>query len=230
MDRHIVAIGGGGFGRSTRNLEIEKYIIKLSSKLKPKVCFIPTASGDNDSYKVNFYDVFTTLGCEPSHIDLFKRTIDIEDHIKKQDIIYVGGGNTKSLIALWKDWGLDLILKVAYHNGLILSGVSAGAICWFKYGITDSWQNNLSVLKCLNFVGGVCCPHYDEEENRIPYVKEIIRNRTIESCIAIEGDAALHFINDKPYRSINFGKDKRSYNLSLKESNILTTPYKSLSI
>ena len=174
VDRNIIAIGGGGFGRSLGNLKIEKHIISLARNDNPNVCFIPTATGDNDAYKVNFYSVFTQLGCNATHVDFFKRTIDLESHIANQDIIFVGGGNTKSMLAVWRDWGLDVILKEAYLNGVIMCGVSAGAICWFEKGISDSWAYDLAIIDCLGFVEGVCCPHYDEEPNRIPYVKKIL--------------------------------------------------------
>ena len=137
--RQVIAIGGGGFGRSIGELLIERYIVEQSSKNNPKICFIPTATGDDQGYIDNFYKAFDSLGCETSHINLFKRTIDLKSHILNQDIIYVGGGNTKSMLAVWSDWGLDTILKEAYEKGIIMSGVSAGAICWFEKGITDSW-------------------------------------------------------------------------------------------
>ena len=129
IERNIVAIGGGGFGRTVKDLRIEEYILNLSKKEKPNICFIPTATGDNDSYKVNYYDVFTKFDCNPTHIDFFKRTIDLSSHIPDQDIIFVGGGNTKSMLAVWKDWGLDVLLRDAYESGTVMSGVSAGAIC-----------------------------------------------------------------------------------------------------
>ena len=141
--RNIVAIGGGGFGRSLGKLKIEKYIISLSAQDKPKICFIPTASGDNDLYKLNFYRAFSQLNCITSHIDLFARTDNLENKILDQDIVYVGGGNTKSMLAVWKEWNLDNILKKAYRKGIIMSGVSAGAICWFERGITDSYADKL---------------------------------------------------------------------------------------
>ena len=225
MDRNIIAIGGGGFGRSIGNLKIERYITSLSNASKPKVCFIPTATGDNDSYKVSFYNAFTQIGCTPSHIDLFKRTVDLEDHINKQDIIYVGGGNTKSMLAVWKEWGLDLILKKAYESGTILSGVSAGAICWFSKGITDSWKNSLSILDCLGFVDGVCCPHFDEEINRSPYVNDLLKQKKLNSCIAIEGDCALHIKNEIDFKSICFGHKKHSYLVSLRKNKVFKNRY-----
>ena len=171
MKKHIIAIGGGGFGRKNSSQLIEEYLLSISAKNYPKICFLPTATGDNDSYIVRFYSIFTRLKCIPSHIEFFKRTIDIESHIMEQDIVFVGGGNTKSMLAIWNDWGMSQLLKDAYNKGVIMSGVSAGAICWFTSGITDSWDNELRILPCLNFISGTCCPHYDEEPARIPYVK-----------------------------------------------------------
>ena len=123
IEKNIVAIGGGGFGRTVKDLRIEEYILSLSKKEKPNICFIPTATGDNDSYKVNYYDVFTKFNCNPTHIDFFKRTINLEKHIDEQDIIFVGGGNTKSMLAVWREWRLDEILHKAYIKGTIMSGV-----------------------------------------------------------------------------------------------------------
>ena len=111
-------------------------------------------SGDNEAYKVNFYSTFTNLGCRPSHLDFFKRTPNLNNLILNQDAIFVGGGNTKTMLAVWKEWGLDKILKKAYNDGIVMSGVSAGAICWFQNGITDSWKDHQAVLPCLGFVDG----------------------------------------------------------------------------
>ena len=212
-NRNIIAIGGGGFGRSLGNLSIERYIISISSVDKPKVCFIPTASGDNDLYKLNFYRAFSKLNCITSHLDFFNRTINIENHILNQDIIYVGGGNTKSMLAVWREWSLDKILKDAYSKGIIMSGVSAGAICWFDKGVTDSYESNLSILDCLGFISENACPHFDEEDEREPYVSDVLERNILSSCIGIEGSCALHIKNEKKYKSINFGKDKKCYKL-----------------
>ena len=207
--KNIVAIGGGGFGRSLGDLKIEKYIISLINKNRPKICFIPTASGDNDLYKLNFYRAFSKLNCITSHLDFFSRTENLEKKVLTQDIIFVGGGNTKTMLAVWKDWGLDKILKIAYEKGIVMSGVSAGAICWFNKGITDSFANKLEIIDCLGIIEGVACPHYDEEEEREPFVNEIIKKHRIKSCICIEGNCALHIKNDYIYESVNFGKQKK---------------------
>ena len=216
--KQIIAIGGGGFGREIKDLKIEKYIVDQSRAKTPKICFIPTATGDDQAYIDTFYKAFNSLGCKTSHINFFKRTINLKEHILDQDIIYVGGGNTKSMLAVWKEWGLDKILFEAYKNKIIMSGVSAGAICWFKKGITDSWKDNQATLDCLNFVDGVCCPHYDEEPERIPYVKEILVNKEIRACYAIEGYAALHLIDDKPKYNVSFKEDTSCHLVTLKDS------------
>ena len=220
MKRNIVAIGGGGFGRSIGELKIEKYIVSLPRKEKVKICFIPTASGDDNLYKLNFYRAFSKLNCETSHIDFFGRTKNLSEIILKQDIIFVGGGNTKSMLAVWKDWNLDKILKKAYDSEIVMSGVSAGAICWFERGITDSFADRLEILNCLGFVKGIACPHFDEEKEREPYVKKLINTQLIKSCLCIEGYSALHITNEEDLKSVNFGVNKKSYKI-YKENNKL---------
>ena len=221
MDRQIIAIGGGGFGREINELKIENYIIEQSDIDSPSICFIPTATGDEKDYIENFYKAFDSLGCKTSHIDFFKRTIKLEEHISEQDIIYVGGGNTKSMLAVWREWKLDEILHKAYINGTIMSGVSAGAICWFEKGITDSWKDHQAIIPCLGFVRGICCPHYDEEPERIPFVSQIINDDLISECIAVEGFCALHLVNDIPKYSVSFGDNKNCFLVNKKDSIIL---------
>ena len=218
--KNIVAIGGGGFGRSLGNLKIEKYIISLISKKRPKICFIPTASGDSNLYKLNFYRAFSKLDCISSHIDFFSRTENLEEKVLTQDIIYVGGGNTKSMLAVWKDWNLHNILKNAYKNGIVMSGVSAGAICWFDKGVTDSFANELAILDCLGIINENACPHFDEEKEREPYVNDVINKDILKSCICIEGNCALHIKNDSEYSSIDFGNGKKCYRLSKKNNKL----------
>ena len=210
LNKNIVAIGGGGFGRSLGDLKIERYITSLVKNDRPKICFIPTASGDNDLYKLNFYRAFSQLNCITSHLDFFSRTENLEKKVLSQDIIFVGGGNTKSMLAVWKDWNLNNILKIGYEKGIVMSGVSAGAICWFEKGITDSFADKLEIIDCLGIVNGVACPHYDEEKEREPYVNEILNSKTIDSCFCIEGNCALHIKNGFDYQAINFGKKKKS--------------------
>ena len=230
MKKQIIAIGGGGFGRSPGEGVIEKYILGQSDKEKPNVCFIPTATGDNEAYKVNYYSTFSKLNCSPVHLDFFKRTPDLKELIKHQDIIFVGGGNTKSMLAVWKDWGLDLILKEAYERGVIMCGVSAGAICWFEEGVTDSWSEELKVMDCLGFVKGVCCPHYDEEPQRRPSLSKFLKDGVVQSCHAVDGGCALHIENEEEYKAVVFAKDKNAYLVDLEKDAVVEKAYPRIEI
>ena len=230
MDRQIIAIGGGGFGRHPGVGTIEKYILQQSDKEKPNICFIPTATGDSDSYKVSYYTTLNKLNCNPTHLDFFKRTPNLEELIKNQDIIFVGGGNTKSMLSVWKEWGLDTILKKAYLEGTIMSGVSAGAICWFEKGVTDSWADELNVMECLSFTKGNCCPHYDEESERKPSLSQFIKEGLLKDCYAIDGGCALHVKNDELYKAISFMGEKNSFLVKKENGEIKEEPLSKISI
>ncbi len=230
MKKQIIAIGGGGFGRTPGEGLIEKYILDQSEKDVPNICFIPTATGDNEAYKVNYYSTFSKLDCSPSHLDFFKRTPDLKELILKQDVIFVGGGNTKSMLAVWKDWGLDLLLKEAYEKGVIMSGVSAGAICWFDQGITDSWAEDLKVMDCLGFIEGACCPHYDEEPQRKPSLNKFITEKVLKSCYAVDGGCALHIEDEKEFKSVVFSKNKNSFLVEMNDDKVTEKPYSTIDI
>ena len=228
--RQIIAIGGGGFGRNPGEGIIERYILDQSKSEKPRICFIPTATGDDEGYKESYYSTFSMFNCKPVHLDFFKRTPDLEELIMEQDIVFVGGGNTKSMLAVWRDWGLDKLLKRAYEKGTIMCGVSAGAICWFDSGITDSWSSDLRLMNCLAFTKGACCPHFDEEPERRPTVHRMIKDKDISECIAIDGGCALHLINEAPHGSIVFSENKNAYCVSMENDVIDESPYPSIDI
>lgn len=230
MDKQIIAIGGGGFGRNPGDGVIEQYILDQTGKEQPNICFIPTATGDNEAYKVNYYSTFSKLDCNPIHLDFFKRTPDLEQLIPQQDAIFVGGGNTKSMLAVWKDWNLDKLLKEAYEKGVVMSGVSAGANCWFERAVVDSWEEDLRVIDCMGFIKGICCPHYDEEPQRRPSVKTFLEDGIIDSCYSVEGNCALHIKNDDEYLSVDFGKEKNAYIVSIDDGKVKEAAFNRLSI
>ena len=230
MDKQIIAIGGGGFGRNPGDGVIEQYILDQTGKEKPNICFIPTATGDNEAYKVNYYSTFSKLDCNPIHLDFFKRTPDLEQLIPQQDAIFVGGGNTKSMLAVWKDWNLDKLLKDAYEKGAVMSGVSAGANCWFERAVVDSWEEDLRVIDCMGFVKGNCCPHYDEEPQRRPAVKKFLEDGIVDSFYSVEGNCALHIKNDDEYLSVDFGKEKNAYIVSMDGDKVKEVAFNRLSI
>ena len=216
----IIAIGGGGFGRNPKHNKIEKYILSQINLSNPNILFIPTASAENDNYIVNFYDCFSKLHCQPNHLSLFKRTPRLEGLVNRADIIYVGGGNTKSMLGVWREWKLDILLKKAYFNGKILCGVSAGAICWFDNGVTDSWASNLNVINCLGIIEGMCCPHYQEESERRPSLHKILNKGELTSCWAIDGGAAIHFKSGIFNKSLSFYKNSNAYKVKKVKGNI----------
>lgn len=200
-ERHIVAIGGGGWLTESSPI-INRYILDLAAAERPKVCFLPTASGDSLSYIEAYYREFGRYNCQPSHVTFFNRTPDLREILLNQDVIYVGGGNTKSMLAVWRDWGADKVLREAYDSGVVLAGVSAGAICWFEQGVTDSYADKLRALDCLGWLPGSCCPHYDGEKDRRPAYMDLVKSGAALDGYAIDDHVAVHFVDDEPARFI----------------------------
>jgi len=210
--KQIIAMGGGGFSMEPDNLALDRYILEQSSKPDPAVSFLATASGDSPQYIMNFYQAFSRLGCTPSHLSLFMpHTSDIEGYIMEQDIIYVGGGNTRSMLALWREWELDIILREAYEAGVVLAGISAGAICWFYQGTTDSIHGDLTLLPCLGLLPHSCSPHYDGEEQRRPKMQEFIGSGEMRAGYGIDDSAAVHFVDGELHRAVASVKGATAY-------------------
>jgi dipeptidase E len=195
--RHIVALGGGGFSMEPRNRLLDDFIVSLARRRRPRVCFIGTASGDHRGYIGRFYRAFAPPRAQPSHLSLFERTVtDLRAFVLAQDVILVGGGNTANLLAVWRTHGLDRALRAAWNAGVILAGVSAGAICWFDCGITDSFGGYRELRGGLGFVAGGCCPHYDGEARRRPVLLRAVR-RGFPTTLALDNGAAAHFIGTR---------------------------------
>jgi peptidase E len=209
----IIAMGGGGFSMEEGESALDRYILEQTGKQTPRVCFIPTASGDADSYIVRFYTAFSRRPCHPTHLKLFGRTPDLREFLLKQDILYVGGGNTRSMLAVWREWGLPELLREAWKSGVVLAGLSAGAICWFQQGVTDSWAGKLRPLDCLGFLEGSCCPHYDSEPERRPAYAGMVGGREILPGYALDDLAALHFHDGKLYEAVTAHPDAHAYRL-----------------
>jgi dipeptidase E len=201
--RKIVALGGGEIGRPGFPVEttaIDEEIIRLSGKDRPALLFIPTATNDSETYIEAIQKQFgKRLGCTIDILRLLTekpRYWEIQKKVEKADIIYVGGGNTLRMMKRWRKTGLDRILMEAYEKGTVLSGLSAGAICWFRYGSSDSrkFKNpeaSLIRVRGLNLINGLFCPHYDVEPDRKPHLKALMHNNpgialAVENCCAIE--------------------------------------------
>jgi len=211
--KQIIPIGGGGFYRDSENLELEKYIIRQSGSENARIAFLPTASGEPDHYVSSFYAAFLKLNCRPSVLTFFKRTPDLRSFLLSQDIIYVGGGNTKSLLAVWHDWGMPEILREAWQSGIVLTGVSAGAICWFEQGLTDSFSDGLRPLACLGILPGSCCPHYDGEAQRRPSYHRLIASGEISAGVAIEDWTGVHFKGTEIHKVITSKRGAKAYSV-----------------
>ena len=209
--RQIIAMGGGGFSMEEENPLLDLYILKQANTKKPKVCFIPTASGDAEGYIEKFYRCFEKFDCQPTHLSLFKPPLKMEEFVLQQDIFYVGGGNTRNLIILWKEWGFDQLLKHAWKKGAILAGLSAGSICWFEQGVTDSIPGKLTPLDCLGFLKGSHCPHYDSEKNRRPSYHKLIEANQIKDGIAADDGVAIHYINEAIYQVVSSRPNAKAY-------------------
>ncbi len=195
MDRpQIIAMGGGGFSMEPENRLLGTYFLAQTGKRRPAVCFVPTASGDSDRDVVNFYTSYGRLSCRPSHLSLFHPPEKLEAFVLSQDAVYVGGGNTKSMLALWREWGLDRIFRKAWRRGVVLGGVSAGSICWFEQGLTDSITGTLTVLPCLGLLKGSNCPHYHNQPKRRPAFRRLIQAGKMKAGLAADDAVALHFI------------------------------------
>jgi len=220
--KKIIAIGGGEIGRPGFPIEttkIDKEIIKLTNKKSPRLLFLPTASGDSESYFQTVEKYFgKKLKCKVNVLYLSKTNLSksqVRDTILSSDIIYVGGGNTLKMIKVWKKLGIDKILKEAYEKGIVLSGLSAGAICWFKYGNSDSLKMNdskapLIKVSGLNLISALFCPHYDFEKYRRRELKKMmLKNSGI--AIAIDNCCAIEIIDDILYRIISSKNSANAY-------------------
>ncbi|WP_025783369.1 peptidase E [Sporosarcina sp. D27] len=221
--RQIIALGGGGFSMEPDNPLLDLYILKQAKRANPHICFIPTASGDSDNYISRYYDFFNQQECQPSHLSLFEPpTRDFESFILEKDIVYVGGGNTKNLLALWKEWDLDEILRKAWNQGVILTGLSAGSICWFEEGVTDSYGDGLEPIQCLGFLNGSNCPHYDGEIERRPAYHELIESNKIQSGFAADDGVAIHYKDQEISKIVSSRTNAKAYRVSFENSVIET--------
>lgn len=224
----IIAIGGAAFSAEPRNLSLDRYVLDQSKKSRPKVLMIATATGDNTEYIAKFYAAYSALDARPAHLPLFHRTPDLRALVFAQDVIFVGGGNTRSMLAVWNEWGLPEILREAAASGVVMAGVSAGAICWFEQGVTDSWADRLRPLPCLGWLSGSCCPHYDGELERRPAYHTLLSEGQIKPGYAIEDGVAAHFKNAELAAVVSKRDGARAYHVSLSDGRVHEKPLETL--
>ena len=216
-------MGGGGFSMEPDNPALDHFVIDLARRPNPSVCFLATASGDAESYIERFYAAFRNLQCRPTHVPLFARTPDLHTVLLQQDVIYVGGGNTKSMLAVWREWDIPSLLHRAWQSGTVLAGISAGAICWFETGLTDSSGTGLYPLTGLGFLPGSCCPHYDGEAERRPALHQLVEQGTIANVLALDDGAAAHFINGTLANIVSSRPNARAYRVERVDGQVVET-------
>jgi dipeptidase E len=194
MSGAIVAVGGGGLAMEPGDELLDGFMLGLAPCERPRICFLGTGSGDSERYVASFYRAFAVHDCRPTDLALFDRRVrDLRGFVLEQDVIYVGGGNTASLLAVWRAHRVDAALREALDNGAVLCGVSAGMNCWFEASTTDSFGSDLEPLDDgLGFVAGSACPHYDVEAQRRPLYHRLVAAGFPSGWAADDG-AALHF-------------------------------------
>lgn len=225
MKKHILAIGGMALPPDLDNLLLVEYFLAQARRKKPRVLYIGTATGDSETGKLRFYAGFSQFDCKPSHLPLFARTPrDLESLILEQDAIFVGGGNTRSMLAVWRDCGLDRHLRLAWERGVVLGGGSAGSICWFDYGVTDSIAGPLTALPCLGFLAGSNCPHYDSERDRSPAFRKMVASGRIPEGVAADDGVALHYVDGRLARVVSSRPRAKGYRVTRSGTRAIEKP------
>jgi len=228
----IVALGGGGFSMERDGTLLDDYVLSLLDATRPRVCFLPTASGDADHYVVRFYRRFST-GCEASHVSLFRRdqgTGGVEDdlatHLLAQDLIYVGGGNVLSMLGAWRAHGLDSILRRAWRRGVVLCGPSAGSLCWFEQALS-AFHGGPRSVRGLGLLPYSNCVHYDAEPaRRAEYHRFVAAG--MRPGFAVEDGVALHFHGTHLERVVSSRPDGRAYLVAPSGDGVLETRLEAL--
>jgi dipeptidase E len=220
--RQVVAFGGGGFSQESGNPLLDDYVLGLAGSHEPRVCFLPTASGDADHYLVRFYNAFRDRS-RPSHISLFRRergVSDIRAHLLSQDVIYVGGGSLISLLGVWRAHGVDSMLREAYEAGVILCGLSAGSLCWFAEAVSG-YHDQVHRIPALGFLPHSNAVHYGDGSRRDAFHRHLLEG--MPSGYAAEDGAALHFVEGELVEVVASRAEAGAYRLERRGTKALET-------
>jgi peptidase E len=226
----IVAFGGGGFSMESGNPLLDDYVLESTGAERPKVCFVPTASGDADHYVVRFYRRFSAVA-DTSHVSLFRRDKgagavegDLESHLLQQDLIYVGGGSVLSLLGTWRAHGVDAILKRAWRRGVTLCGLSAGSLCWFSEAVT-AFHGPPEPVRGLGLLPHSNCVHYDGEAHRGEVYRQMVADGRMREGYAAEDGVALHFEGRELARAVSSRPQARAFRVSTDGEHPLAVQY-----
>ncbi|MGX1675457.1 Type 1 glutamine amidotransferase-like domain-containing protein [Streptomyces sp. NPDC055400] len=197
-ERRLILLGGG-FSTDADGL-LDDWVLESSRAARPRVCFVPTASGDNPGYFERFLAAFQARDCEAGVLPLFRRELDDEGVralLLSQGIVYVGGGNTANLLAVWRAHGVDLLLREAYDRGTLLCGISAGANCWADASHTDSFGPLTFLSDGLGLLPGSVCPHYDSEPGRRASYRATVATGALPGGWALDDGVGALFTNGR---------------------------------
>jgi peptidase E len=224
----ILALGGGGFSMEPENPLLDDFLLSLARRPagRPRICFVPTASGDADGYVERFEEAFADHA-DTSVLRLFRRTEeDLRAFIGRQDVVFVGGGNTVSLLAVWRSHGLDKVLVDAAADGVVLAGISAGMNCWFEASVTDSYgEDRLDPLPDgLGLIAGSACPHYDGEEQRRPCYREFVATAKLPGGYAVDDGCALLLRDGELVEAVSSRRSARALRVSMDNQRLVETP------
>jgi len=223
--RRIIGIGGAVLAPESGNFKLERYILDLSGAARPRVVFVPTASGDDVGYVARFYEAYARFGVELDVLRFFRRTPeDLREFLFGFDVVHVGGGNTRSMLAVWRHWGFDAVVKEAWERGILLCGSSAGSICWFEQGLTDSVAGDLTPMEGLGLLPGSNCPHYDGEANRRPAYRKLVADGTLAGGLACDDGAGVQFADGALQRVIASRPNARAYRVERIDGSVRETP------
>jgi peptidase E len=207
----ILALGGHAMEPGD---PLDDFLLDLTGAERPRILFVPTASAENESYIVRFYETFARRA-EATHLSLFGiPSPALRELVLAQDAIFVGGGNTANMLAVWRVHGLDALLREAWEAGVVLAGVSAGSICWFEAGVTDSFREELDGLECLRLLPGSNCPHYDGEETRRPAYHRLVRDG-FPPGLAADDFVGLHFRGTELVEAVTSRPGAGAYRVAL---------------
>jgi peptidase E len=215
--RQIVAFGGGGFSMESDNPLLDDYVLSLCRRARPRVCFLPSASGDADHYRA-----FSAERCEASHVSLFRREqgpSDLREHLLAQDLIYVGGGSVVSLLGVWRAHGVDRFLREAWEAGVVLCGLSAGSLCWFAEAVSG-FHGAPRRVEGLGLLPHSNCVHYAPGSAHCLAYRDLLRGGMRSGYAAGDG-AALHFVGDELHRVVASRPQACGYRLELASGEVV---------
>lgn len=217
-----ILIAGGGFGT-----DFIRYMAELTGKERPRLCYLPTASADRESGIIRWFENCAPLDVHPfvqeSFISSYSMDQSWEEVFLSMDGIVVSGGNTLNQQAIWRVQGIDEVLREAWDRGIVLGGASAGSLCWFEEGTTDSRPQEVTKIECLGFLRGSHSPHYDAEEVRRPTYHRLIRSGELEPGYACDNDAGIYFVDNEVRRVVKTRAEAKVYHVTLDGDEVVET-------